>query len=102
MMAQLRVEVVYALADQQTAVSLRLDPGTTVRQAIDASGLLASRPEVDIDKAGVGIWGQRVAMDRVLRDGDRVELYRPLIADPKASRRARARPAKSGGRHGQR
>lgn len=97
-MALLRVEVVYALADQQITLSLRLDPGATVRQAIDASNLLASRPEIDIDKAGVGIWGQRVAQDHVLRDGDRVEVYRPLIADPKVSRRERARLAKSGGR----
>lgn len=97
-MALLQVEVVYALADEQITRPLRLDPGATVRQAIDASNLLASRPEIDIDKAGVGIWGQRVTQDHVLRDGDRVEVYRPLIADPKVSRRERARPSKSGGR----
>jgi putative ubiquitin-RnfH superfamily antitoxin RatB of RatAB toxin-antitoxin module len=96
----LRVEVVYALADQQTAITLALEAGATVQQAIDASKLLASRPDIDIDKAGVGIWGRRVALDHALRDGDRVEVYRALIADPKASRRERARSAKSGGLRG--
>jgi len=95
------VEVVYALPDQQMAIPLRLDAGATVRQSIAASGLLASRPEINIDDADVGIWGQRVDLDHILRDGDRVEVYRPLVADPKASRRERARPSRSRSRTSQ-
>ncbi len=97
-MALLRVEVVYALAERQPTVSLRLEPGATVRHAIDASHLLVLQPEIDIDEAGVGVWGERVALDHALRDGDRVEIYRALVADPKASRRERAKSAKSTGR----
>lgn len=94
-MALLHVEVVYALADRQATVSLRLEPGATVRHAIDASKLLVLQPEIDIDKTGVGVWGQRVSLDHALRDGDRVEIYRALVADPKVIRRERAQSAKS-------
>jgi putative ubiquitin-RnfH superfamily antitoxin RatB of RatAB toxin-antitoxin module len=100
-MQPLRVEVIYALADQQITIALELEPGASVRKSIVASGLLESRPEIDIDKAGVGVWGQRVALDHALRDGDRVEIYRPLIADPKVIRRQRARAANSTGRRKQ-
>ena len=85
------VEVVYALRDEQKTVSLRLDAGATVQRAITASGLLEPSAAIDANASGVGIWGKRVSLDRTLRDGDRVEIYRPLLADPKVSRRERAR-----------
>jgi uncharacterized protein len=90
-MAHVCVEVVYALRDQQKTVSLRLDAGATVRQAITASGLLEPGTAIDTNASGAGIWGKRVSLDQVLRGGDRVEIYRPLLADPKVSRRERAR-----------
>ena len=69
--------------------------GTTVRGAIERSGIAARFPEVQIVRGSVGIFGRTVALDAPLRDGDRVEIYRPLIANPKQARRERAkRPGK--------
>ena len=90
----IEVEVVYALAQTQTAVSLTVAPGTTVKEAIARSGIAAKHPEVDGDAVAVGIYGERVAVSTILRDHDRVEIYRPLIADPKQARRNRARARK--------
>jgi putative ubiquitin-RnfH superfamily antitoxin RatB of RatAB toxin-antitoxin module len=87
----MRVEVVYAAsADEQYSVTVELAAGATVRHAITASGVLARFPLIDSTTQGIGIFGEPVALDDALQDGDRVELYRPLIADPKEARRARA------------
>jgi putative ubiquitin-RnfH superfamily antitoxin RatB of RatAB toxin-antitoxin module len=86
----LRIEVVYALPDRQIAVSVRVPCGATVADAVDRADLAALLPGVDIDNAPVGIFGRVVSRSAVLRDGDRVEIYRPLVADPKQSRRLRA------------
>ena len=94
-MSLISVEVVYALSDRQTIVQLDLNAGSTVRQAIAASGILQSHPEIDLQRARVGIWSKRATLDRRLRDGDRVEIYRPLVADPKVIRRQRAGEATS-------
>lgn len=94
------VEVVYALRDEQKTVSLRLDAGVTVQQAIRASGLLEPATAIDANASGAGIWGKRVSLDQILRDGDRVEIYRPLLADPKVSRRERARSTRERRRRG--
>lgn len=93
-MSLLKVEVVYALPEHQTIVALELEEGTTVREAVIASGILRSCPEIDLEATSLGIWSQRVALDRVVRDGDRVEIYRPLIADPKVIRRQQASKGK--------
>jgi len=93
-MAMVCVEVVYGVVDQQTIVKLELDSASTVRQAIDASGILQTHPEIELERARVGIWSKLVALEDGLMDGDRIEIYRPLIADPKAVRRRRAREAK--------
>jgi putative ubiquitin-RnfH superfamily antitoxin RatB of RatAB toxin-antitoxin module len=85
-MAKLRIEVVHALAGRQAVVELQLPAGTTAGQAAEASGLAA------VQRIGIG--GKEVPADRLLRDGDRVELLRPLAADPKEARRRRARIAK--------
>lgn len=93
-MSQIQVEVVYALAHQQKVVPLVLPQGSTVQQAIERSGLLGEFPEIDLAKNKVGIWNKLAKPDAVLRDRDRVEIYRPLIADPKEVRRQRAAEGK--------
>jgi putative ubiquitin-RnfH superfamily antitoxin RatB of RatAB toxin-antitoxin module len=93
-MTQIHVEVVYALASRQKVLDLVLPEGTTVQQAIERSGLLAEFPEIDLSKNKLGIWNKLAKADAVLRDQDRVEIYRPLIADPKEVRRQRAAEGK--------
>ncbi len=88
-MARLRVEVVYAGLLCQGTFLVELEPGTTVRAAIEASGLLARFPEIDLASQKVGIHGKLTALDALLADGDRIEIYRPLVIDPKEARRRR-------------
>jgi len=83
----IKVEVVFALADDQSLKTLRLHSGATVRDAIALSGLCDSYPGFDLAALPVGIWGQRVTANRRLQDGDRVEIYRELIMDPREARR---------------
>ena len=90
----LRVEVVYALAQQQPRVSLQLPAGATLRQAVEASGLLQKYPEIDLAKNKLGVFAKLSKPDTPLRNGDRVEIYRPLIADPKLVRQQRAAEGK--------
>ena len=90
----IRVEVVYALPEKQVLLSLDVAPGTTVEQAIAQSGIEHEFPDLEIDPARVGIFGNKARLDDELRSGDRVEIYRPLIADPKEARRRRAELAK--------
>lgn len=89
------VEVCYALPDRQALVKLRLPAGATVRQAIEASGLLEKFPEIDLAKNKLGIFAKLSKPDAPLRDRDRVEIYRPLIADPKEVRKQRAAEGKA-------
>ena len=90
MPAKIVVEVAYALPEKQYLQRITLDEGATVEQAIVASGLLTLRTDISLDKNKVGIYSRPVKLTDVLSDGDRVEIYRPLIADPKALRRQRA------------
>jgi len=85
----LRVEVIYALADVQHVVALELAEGATAREAVAASGIPARRALADRDLA-LGNFGRRITPGRVLREGDRIEILRPLAADPKDARRQRA------------
>lgn len=89
------VEVIYALPERQERVQLRLPSGSTLLQAVEASGLLQKFPEIDLAKNKVGIFGKLGRADMVLRDRDRVEIYRPLLADPKEVRRKRAAEGKT-------
>ncbi|WP_137888360.1 RnfH family protein [Pseudomonas sp. 2FE] len=91
----IRVEVVYALADQQKLLRLNLPYGTTLRQAAEQSGMAMHFPELDLASCPLGIFGKAVAKpdERVLEEGERVEIYRPLIADPKEVRKQRAAKA---------
>ena len=87
---RLHVEVVYALREEQTLVALELEEGASVREAIERSGVLARYPGIELERGRVGVFGKRVELNAPLRDGDRVEIYRPLVADPKEDRRRRA------------
>ena len=87
----IQVEVVYALPQRQEIVTVTLPEGATVRQAVEASGLLQKFPDIELDGANkLGVFAKLSKADTVLRDRDRVEIYRPLIADPKAVRKKRA------------
>lgn len=91
---QLTVEVCYPLPNKQELVRVKLPAGSTVMDALEASGLLAKYPEIDVKKNKLGIWNKLSKVDVVLRDRDRVEIYRPLIADPKEVRKQRAAEGK--------
>ncbi|WP_313757604.1 RnfH family protein [Atlantibacter hermannii] len=93
MPAKITVEVAYALPEKQYLRRVTLDVGATVEQAINASGLLALRTDIDLAKNKVGVYSRPVKLTDALSDGDRVEIYRPLIADPKELRRQRAEKA---------
>lgn len=93
-MPEIHVEVVYALPERQYLRRVTLEEGGTVEQAINASGLLTLRPDIDLQVNKVGIFSRPVRLTDALSDGDRVEIYRPLIADPKELRRQRAERAK--------
>lgn len=94
MSASFFIEVVYAQALEQDCCALELQSGARVRDAIERSGVLERHPEIDLRTQTVGIWNRRVGLDEPLRDRDRVEIYRPLTADPKEVRRRRAEAAK--------
>jgi putative ubiquitin-RnfH superfamily antitoxin RatB of RatAB toxin-antitoxin module len=86
----LTVEIVYASAQRQRLVTLSVAPGATVAEAIEASGIVREFPEIDLNSNRVGIFGHLVRLEDPIRAGDRVEIYRPLQADPKEACRQRA------------
>lgn len=86
----MRIEVVLAMPEKQTLLEVDLAAGSTIADAIEQSGIAGMFTGFDLDTAKVGIFGQIAAREQTLRDGDRVEIYRPLIADPKEARRQRA------------
>ena len=88
------VEVIYALPQTQTLLTVKLPQGGTAAEAIKLSGILDKHAEIDMDKNKLGIFGKLSKADTVLRDKDRVEIYRPLLADPKEIRRQRAEQGK--------
>ena len=90
----INVEVTYALPERQLILAVNVDAGATVGEAIKHSGIIAKFSEVDLESSKVGIFGKAVTLQTVLREGDRIEIYRPLIADPKEVRRKRAAEGK--------
>lgn len=92
----IRIEVVLAMPEQQALVSLVVALGSTLADAIEQSGLSDSFEGFELNAAEVGIFGHKASMEQVLRDGDRVEIYRPLIIDPKEMRRQLARKQAKG------
>lgn len=93
-MSEIRVEVVYALPERQYLRTVKLEEGSTVEQAIVASGLLELRKDIDLKSNKVGVYSRPVKLADTISDGDRIEIYRPLIADPKELRRLRAEKSK--------
>ena len=91
---KINVELVYALPDEQTLLKFEVPQATKIVDAIKLSGILNKYPEIDLEKSKVGIFGKLSKMDTVLREKDRIEIYRPLIADPKEVRRKRAEEGK--------
>lgn len=95
------VEVAYALLHKQKIIELLVEPGTTALQAVERSGIVDVFPEIDIASAKMGLFGQALgtkgmkkAPEYIVQPGDRIEIYRPLQADPKEVRRKRAEKAK--------
>lgn len=93
-MAKISIEVAYGHAEEQKLISYEVEEGTTVEQAIEQSGILHAFPEIDLTINKVGIFGKIAPKKQVLREKDRVEIYRPLIADPKEVRKKRAAEGK--------
>jgi len=81
------VEVVFALAEDQELLSVSLPEGATIADAVTLSGIAEKFPDEDLDALQTGIWGRLADRTAVLRQGDRVEIYRPLLRDPREARR---------------
>lgn len=92
--ACITVHVAYALPDKQTVITLSVPAGCTAQQSVEKSTLLAQHPGIPWPDSKLGIFGKIIPHDTRLKEGDRIEIYRPLIIDPKASRRQRALLAK--------
>jgi putative ubiquitin-RnfH superfamily antitoxin RatB of RatAB toxin-antitoxin module len=88
--ARIEVEVAYAKPDEQLILRVEGEAGLTAQDAIERSHILERFPEIDLSTNKVGIFGKAAKLDSLLVQGDRVEIYRPLIADPKESRKKRA------------
>jgi putative ubiquitin-RnfH superfamily antitoxin RatB of RatAB toxin-antitoxin module len=95
---QISIEVAYAMPDKQALLEVVIEQGTSVEQAILASGIIKRFPQIDLSKDKVGIWNRTCKLSDFPKNGDRIEVYRPLIADPKEVRRRRAEKAKDEGR----
>jgi hypothetical protein len=95
---KIKLEVVYGTAKVQSLLSFEADEGVTVQQAIDLSGILETFNDIDLTVNKVGIWNRTAKLTDAVQDLDRIEIYRPLIADPKEVRKRRAEKAKQEGR----
>jgi len=84
------IEVAYATPEKQVILERQIDSGTAPREAVRQSGIDQHFPEIDLEHCDIGVFGKVIAADYELQDGDRIEIYRPLIADPKEIRRQRA------------
>lgn len=91
---KIKIEVVYALPHEQLLLKLDVPQSSTLADAVRLSGLLEKHPEIDLEKGKFGLYGKLSKTDTVLREKDRVEIYRPLLADPKEVRRKRAEEGK--------
>ncbi|MCF2858280.1 RnfH family protein [Pseudoalteromonas sp. SMS1] len=94
----IKVDVVFALPDKATSLTVDVAEGTSAEQVVLQSGIMERCPEIDPTNLSLGIWNRTVKLHQVVKEGDRVEVYRPLIADPKEARRRRADRAKEEGR----
>ncbi len=98
MSSNINVEVIFALPQEQITFKVRVEQGATAQQVIEASGILVKYPEIDLKTNKLGIYSRLIKLDTEIADGERVEIYRPLIADPKEMRKRRAGKAKEEGR----
>ena len=89
------VEVAYALADKQSLLTIEVERGATLKDAIEASGILEIFKQIDLTKDRVGIFSKFASLDTILQEKDRVEIYRSLVADPKEVRKERAAMVKA-------
>ena len=87
---EILVEIAYALPEEQVIISIKVPTKFNVKQAIERSGVQKKFPSIDLSKNKVGIFGKKTTLDHVLKNRDRIEIYRPLILDPKEMRRKRA------------
>ncbi|MCC2957374.1 RnfH family protein [Massilia sp. IC2-477] len=94
--AMLQVYVCYAKAGEEFLCPMKVVPGTTIGAAIEMSGVLEAYPDINLSTQPVGIYAKKKTLDTVLRERDRIEIYRPLVADPKDSRRKRAAKKEGG------
>ena len=95
-MGSIQVEVAGALPDRQVVIELTVEDGCTALEAVEASGIIRRLPGLAVDEQRIGIFGKICPPDRMLREGDRVEIYRPLKADPKEVRRHLAELERAG------
>ena len=91
---EILIEVAYALPQKQIIIPIKIKSGATAKEAINASGIFKKFPEIDLNINQIGIFGKLTQLDHVMRERDRIEIYRPLIADPKEIRRQRAAEGK--------
>lgn len=91
----IHVEVVYALPHEQKVFELAVSENLTVQEIIEQSGVLTTYSEIDLNVNKVGVFSRNIKLDATVRDKDRIEIYRPLLADPKEIRRKRAEQAKN-------
>jgi putative ubiquitin-RnfH superfamily antitoxin RatB of RatAB toxin-antitoxin module len=91
---EILIEVAYALPQKQIIIPIKIKSGATAEEAINASGIIKKFPEIDLKINQIGIFGKLTQLDHVMRERDRIEIYRPLIADPKEIRRQRAAEGK--------
>lgn len=96
--SKIQIEVVYGLPNRQELIALVVDLGSSLEQGIIQSGILNIFEEIDLSVNKVGIWNRAAKLTDQLQDLDRIEIYRPLIADPKEVRKRRAEKAKEEGR----
>jgi uncharacterized protein len=88
---KITVEVAYADTNQQTILAVLVHEGSTIEKVIDCSGIIEMFPEIDLSKQTVGIFSQKKKLDHIVQEGDRIEIYRALIIDPKEARKKRAK-----------
>lgn len=89
-MTKINIELIYPLPNEQQLLTFMVDSECNVEQAINLSEILQKYPQIDLNVNKVGIFSKAVKLDQVLREGDRIEIYRPLIADPKEIRKKKA------------
>lgn len=92
--SDINIEVTYALPEKQFLLPVKVAEGTTIEDAIIASGILSLRDDIDLKKNKVGIYSRPAKLTDIVQEGERIEIYRPLIADPKELRRKRAEKSK--------